>query len=56
MLLIPYLQDIINQPVNDIVFLKSNVINVIKAEKSELVDTYIKSITGIETGGELILG
>ena len=55
-LLLPYLTDIINQKSKEMVFLKSNIINVIQAENTKLVQTYIKETTGIETGGEILLG
>jgi hypothetical protein len=55
-LLLPYLTDIINQKSNEMVFLKSNIVNVIQAENTNLVQTYIKEITGIEGGGEILLG
>jgi len=55
-LLLPYLTDIINQKSKEMIFLKSCIINVIEAENTSLVQTYIKETTGIETGGEILLG
>ena len=57
MLLLPYLQDILNQNIDELVFLKSNVINVVKADtNTSLVRKYVETTTGIKTGEELILG
>jgi hypothetical protein len=56
MLLLPYLTDIINQKSDSMIFMKSNILNVIEAENTKLVQTYIKEISGIETGGEILLG
>jgi hypothetical protein len=55
-LLLPYLTDIINQKSDKMIFLKSNIINVIEAQNTKLVQTYVKEISGIETGGEILLG
>ena len=56
-LLIPYLTDIINQETDEMVFLKSNVINVVKADtNTSLVRKYVETTTGIKAGEELILG
>jgi hypothetical protein len=54
-LLIPYLVDIINQNVNEIVFLKSNIINIIEVQKTKILDTYLKEITGIQENSEIII-
>jgi hypothetical protein len=55
-LLLPYLTDIINQKSEKMIFLKSNIINVIEAENTSIVKTYIKEISGIEMPTEIILG
>jgi hypothetical protein len=55
-LLIPYLVDIINQKVTEMVFLKTNIINIVQAENnSKIVQTYIKETTGIESDSEIII-
>jgi hypothetical protein len=55
-LLIPYLVDIINQKVKEMVFLKTNIINIVQAENSsKIVQTYIKETTGIESDSEIII-
>jgi hypothetical protein len=56
-LLLPYLTDIINQKSPEMVFLKSNIINAIQADSNtSLVRKYSEEITGIKTGGEILLG
>ena len=56
-LLLPYLVDVLNQEIENTIFLKSNIINVIEADSNtSLVRKYTETITGIKTGEEIILG
>ena len=53
----PYLQDIIGQEVKHLEISKDKVLAVLPAEtKNEILQTYLKQISGIDTGPELILG
>jgi len=56
-MLIPYLEDLLGQEIDFCQLTKNQIISIIPAENNDLLQTYIKEITGIETPGEhLILG
>ena len=55
-ILIPYLRDILGQNVQEIDILNSNVLTTIPAENNTILQTYLKEISGIETGGDILLG
>ena len=55
-ILIPYLRDILGQDVQEIDIQKSNILTTIQAENNTILQTYLKEISGIETGGEILLG
>jgi hypothetical protein len=56
-MLIPYMADLISQNVDTCKITKNQVISIIEANNTEILQTYIKEITGIETpDNQLILG
>ena len=56
-MLIPYMNDLIGQEVDICELNKNQIISIIETKNNDLLQTYIKEITGIEVPGEeLILG
>ena len=56
-MLIPYMNDLLGQEIDLCTLNKNQIISIINADNNELLQTYIKEITGIEIPGEqLILG
>ena len=56
-MLTPYLQDVIGQKAETIEIKNKDILTITPAEtKNDILQSYLKQISGIETGGELILG
>jgi hypothetical protein len=50
------LRDILGQDVREIDILRTNVLTTVPADNNTILQTYLKEISGIDTGGEIILG